>query len=188
MPLLRPCLVLMAVFTVLTGLAYPLLVTGAAQLAFPDQANGSLVVEQGQVVGSRLIGQRSDGAGWFSPRPSAVAWHAAGSGGSNLAPVSEPQQKVWSERAAVLRASGVQGTLPADLLTASGSGLDPHLSPEAAVLQIPRIAATRGLDPERLQRLVSERTEPPQFGLLGARRVSVLELNRALARMAAGER
>lgn len=188
MPLLRPCLVLMAVFTLLTGLAYPLLVTGAAQLAFPDQAAGSLVVEQDRVIGSRLIGQPSDGAGWFSPRPSAAAWNAAGSGGANLAPVTEPQRQAWSERAAALRSSGIQGSLPADLVTASGSGLDPHLSPEGAALQIPRIAATRGLDPDRLRRLVAERTEGPQLGLLGAPRVSVLELNRALARMAVGER
>ena len=188
MPLLRPCLVLMAVFTLLTGLAYPLLVTGAAQLVFPDQANGSLVVDHGQVVGSRLIGQPADGAGWFWPRPSAVAWNAAGSGGANLAPVTEPQRQAWAERAATLRTSGAQGTLPADLVTASGSGLDPHLSPEGAALQVPRIAAARGLDPERLRRLVAEQVEAPQFGLLGAARVSVLELNRALARMAAGER
>lgn len=188
MPLLRPCLVLMAVFTLLTGLAYPLLVTGVAQLAFPDQANGSLIVDHGQVVGSRLIGQPSNGPGWFSPRPSAVAWNAAGSGGSNLAPVVAPQRLAWSERAAALRASGVASTLPADLVTASASGLDPHLSPEGAALQIPRLAAARGLDPERLHRLVADLTEGPQLGLLGATRVSVLELNRALVRMSSGER
>lgn len=188
MPLLRPCLVLMAVFTLLTGIAYPLLVTGAAQLVFPDQANGSLVVEHGQVVGSHLIGQPSDGPGWFWSRPSAVAYNAAGSGGANLAPVTEPQRQAWSDRAVALRASGIKGTLPSDAVTASGSGLDPHLSPESALLQVPRIAAARGLDAERLQRLVTERTESPQLGLLGAPRVSVLELNLALTRMSAGDR
>jgi len=177
----------MAVFTLLTGFAYPLLITGAAQLVFPDQANGSLVVARGHVIGSRLIAQPSDGPGWFWPRPSAVAWNAAGSGGANLAPVTAVQLQAWSERAAVLRASGVHDTLPADVLTASGSGLDPHLSPAGAALQVPRIAAARGLDSARLQRLVSEQIEPPQLGMLGAARVSVLELNRALARMAAGE-
>lgn len=188
MPLLRPCLVLMAVFTVLSGLAYPLLVTGVGQLVFPDQANGSLVVEDGQIVGSRLIAQPADGPGWFWPRPSAVAWNAIGSGGSNLAPVTGSQRQTWADRAAVLRASGMPGTLPADLVTASGSGLDPHLSPESVARQIPRIAAARGLDAERLQRLVTELTESPQFGLLGAPRVSVLELNHALMKMSAGER
>ncbi len=188
MPLLRPCLVLMAVCTLLTGLVYPLLVTAAAQLLFPDQADGSLVVEHGQVIGSRLIGQPAEGAGWFWPRPSAVAWNAAGSGGANLVPVTAPQRQAWSERAAILRTSGVTGTLPSDLVTASGSGLDPHLSPEGAMLQVPRIAAARGLDPERLRRLVAEHSEAPQFGLLGAPRVTVLELNRAVERMSAGER
>ena len=188
MPLLRPCLALMAFFTLLTGVLYPLLVTAAAQLACPVQANGSLVVEHGQVVGSALIGQPSDGAGWFWPRPSAVGWNAAGSGGANLAPVTDLQRQAWSEHAAALRASGIQGSLPSDLVTASGSGLDPHLSPEGARLQVARIAAARGIDPGRLQRLIAERTEPPQFGLLGAPRVSVLELNRALTTMDSGDR
>ena len=188
MLLLRPCLVLMAVFTVLTGLVYPMLVTGAAQLAFPIQANGSLVLEHDQVVGSQLIGQPSAGPGWFWPRPSAVAWNAAGSGGANLAPVTAPQRQAWSERSAALRTSGINGTLPGDLVTASASGLDPHLAPESVLIQIPRVAAERGLDPERLHRLVAEMTEPPQLGIFGAPRVTVLELNRALARMVAGDR
>ena len=188
MLLLRPCLVLMAVFTLLTGLVYPLLVTGAAQLVFPGQANGSLVVEHDLVIGSHLIGQPSEGPGWFWPRPSAVAWNAAGSGGANLAPVTGPQRQAWSERAATLRTSGMHGTLPAELVTASGSGLDPHLSPESVLVQIPRVAAERGLDPERLRRLVVESIETPQLGIFGAPRVTVLELNRALARMVAGDR
>jgi K+-transporting ATPase ATPase C chain len=186
MPILRPCLILMAVFTVLTGMLYPLLVTIAAQVAFPDQATGSLVLDRGRIVGSRLIGQAANGPGWFWPRPSAVNWNAAGSGGANLAPVTLPQRQARADRAATLRTSGIQGTLPADLVTASGSGLDPHLSPEAALIQVPRIAAAHGLDPGRLRRLVAERTEPPQFGLLGAKRVNVLELNRALVILASG--
>jgi K+-transporting ATPase ATPase C chain len=188
MPLLRPCLVLMLVFTVLTGVCYPLLVSIAAHLLFPDQANGSLVTVHGYVVGSRLIGQRAVGAAWFWPRPSAVAYDASNSGGANLAPVTEPQLQAWSMRAKALRDSGIRGPLPADLVTASGSGLDPHISPESALAQVPRIAAARGVDPHRLERLVAAFTALPQLGLLGSRRVCVLELNLALARMTAGER
>ena len=117
-----------------------------------------------------------------------MAWNAAGSGGANLAPVTEPQRQAWSERAAALRTSGISGTLPAELVTASASGLDPHLSPESVLVQIPRVAAERGLDPERLRRLVEDSIETPPLGIFGAPRVTVLELNRALARMVAEDR
>ena len=188
MPILRPCLVLMLLLALLTGVLYPLGVTLVARLAFPDAAAGSLLREHGALVGSRLIGQPADGAGWFWPRPSAVAWNAANSGGGNLAPVVAPQAKAWADQAAALRAAGMTGTLPADLVTASGSGLDPHLSPAALRAQVARVAAARGLPAARLEALIAGLTEPPQLGLLGAERVNVLELNLALARLAAGDR
>lgn len=184
--MLRPCLVLFALLTLLTGVVYPLVITAAARLAFPFQAQGSLVRDGDRIVGSRLIGQPAGDPGLFWPRPSAVDGNAAGSGGANLAPVTEPQRQAWAGRAAALRAAGLAGTLPADLVTASGSGLDPHLSPEAALLQASRIASARGLPLEQVRALVSSRVEPSQFGLLGAARVNVLELNRALLTMPRG--
>lgn len=184
--IIRPCLVLMAVFTVLTGVLYPLAITAAAQVAFPSQANGSLIVDHGQVIGSQLIAQPFEGPGWFWPRASAAAYNGANSSGANLAPVVDPQRQAWSDRTALLRTSGITGTVPADLVTSSGSGLDPHLSPEAALIQVPRIATARNLDAERLRQLVIRHTEPPQLGVLGAARVNVLELNRAVATMATG--
>jgi K+-transporting ATPase ATPase C chain len=176
----------MAFFTLLTGVIYPLFVTLAAQGLFPFQAAGSLMVEHDRLIGSRLIGQPAAGTEWFWPRPSAVAWNAAASGGANLAPVTAPQQQAWAERAAALRASGLTGTLPGDLVTASGSGLDPHLSPAAALAQVPRIAAARGLDPEKVRQVVAEHIVGPQLGLLGPPCVTVLELNLALTRLVPG--
>jgi K+-transporting ATPase ATPase C chain len=188
MPILRPCLILFAVLALLTGVVYPLVITGVAQAAFPDQANGSLLRDGDRIVGSRLIAQAGGDPGLFRPRPSAVAWNAGGSGGANLAPVVPPQRQAWAAQAAELRAEGLAGTLPADLVTASGSGLDPHLSPAALLAQVPRVAAARNLPPERLQALIAEHTQPPQLGLLGAARVNVLELNHALATMPGGGR
>lgn len=186
MPLIRPCLVLFTIFAVLTGVAYPLAITGLARLAFPDQAQGSLIRDGGRVVGSRLIGQPVSDPGLFWPRPSATKWDAANSGGANLAPVTEPQRKAWKDQAAIWRASGISGTLPADLVTASGSGMDPHLSPEALLVQVPRVALARKLAPERLRELITAHVEPPQLGFLGAARVNVLELNRELTTLANG--
>lgn len=180
-PILRPCLVLMAVASLGLGLGYPLLITLAAQASFPVQANGSLITRDGVVVGSTLIAQPASSAGWFWSRPSAVDWNAAGSGGTNLAPVSPVQREIWTQQAARWRASGIKGTLPADLVTASGSGLDPDLSPAAVRLQIPRVAAARGLDPGLVAVLVESHVRGPQLGLLGTERVNVLELNLALA-------
>jgi K+-transporting ATPase ATPase C chain len=184
--MLRPCLVLFALLTLLTGVIYPLVITLAAQMAFPSQANGSLIREGDRIIGSRLIGQPASDPGLFSPRPSAVDWNAAGSGGANLAPVAQPQRQAWAERAAALRAAGVTATLPADLVTASGSGLDPHLSPAAALIQVPRIAAARKILEDQVLRVVSDHLEEPQVGVLGAARVNVLELNRALLTMPNG--
>lgn len=184
--MLRPCLILFAILALLTGVVYPLVITVAAQVAFPFQANGSLIREGDRVIGSHLIGQPASDPGLFWPRPSAVNWDAAGSGGANLAPVVEPQRKAWAERAAALRAAGMAGTLPADIVTASGSGLDPHLSPEAALTQAPRVANARHAPLERIRALIAAHVEAPQAGVLGAARVNVLELNRALLTMPSG--
>ena len=184
--LLRPCLVLMVVITLITGVLYPLVVTVAAQTAFPRQAAGSLVVEDGRVLGSNLIGQPSEGPGWFWPRPSACGWNASASSGANLAPVTPPQIQAWHERVTVLRATGLTGTLPVDLVTASGSGLDPHLSPAAALAQVPRIAAHRHLDPQQVKALVEGLVQGPDLGVLGAPRVEVLALNGALRTLVSG--
>ena len=143
-------------------------------------------VEEGRVLGSTLIGQPSDGPGWFWPRPSACGWNASASSGANLVPVTPPQIQAWHERATVLRATGLTGTLPVDLVTASGSGLDPHLSPAAALAQVPRIAAHRHLDPQQVRTLVEGLVQSPDLGLLGAPRVEVLALNRALRTLGSG--
>lgn len=188
MPILRPCLVLFSCLVLLTGVAYPLVITGLAQLLFPDQADGSLIRDGGRITGSRLIAQPVTAQDLFWPRPSAMAWNASGSGGANLAPVSAPQRKIWSDQVQALRAAGVTGTLPADLVTASGSGLDPHLSPAAVLAQVPRVAAARGMVEGPLRELIAARTEAPQCGLLGAARVNVLELNRALVKITSGAR
>jgi K+-transporting ATPase ATPase C chain len=178
--MLRPCLVIFTALTIVTGVIYPLAITGVAQLAFPDQAAGSLLRDDEQVVGSRLIAQPASSPDLFWPRPSAVAWNATASGGANLAPVAEAQRAAWAASAATWRAAGIAGTLPADLVTASGSGLDPHLTPAALLAQVPRVAAARDLPEARLRALIAARTEPPLFGIFGPPRVNVLELNRAL--------
>ncbi|HET7785205.1 MAG TPA: potassium-transporting ATPase subunit KdpC [Myxococcales bacterium] len=162
----------------LTGIGYPLLVTGLAQLAFPDKANGSLVRrDRGSVVGSELIGQAFTSSAYFWSRPSAVSWDAAGSGGSNLGPTSK---KLRERAAADVQRMG--GTVPAELVTASASGLDPHLSPAAVRWQVPRVAAARGLAPERVRALVDTMVEGRDLGFLGEPRVNVLLLNLALDR------
>ena len=166
--------------------AYPLLVTGVGQVLFPAQANGSLVVRAGQVIGSRLIGQQVSGPRYFYGRPSAAGkgYDAQSSGGSNLGPTSAALARRMEVEAARLRAENPDGgALPVDLLTASGSGLDPHVSPEAAAFQIARVAKVRGINRERVAALVKGLIQEPELGILGPARINVLELNLALDEM-----
>jgi len=172
----------------LTGLAYPLLVTGVAGLLFPRRAGGSFVRgEAGEVVGSRLIAQGFAGRAYFQPRPSAAGdqgYDTLSSGGSNLGPTSKKLREVAEARLAGLEKENpdAPGPVPVELVTASGSGLDPHLSPEAALWQVPRVARARGVSPERVQGVVEDVLEGRDLGILGEPRVNVLELNLALDR------
>ena len=181
---LKSALLLFIVLTCLLGGAYPAVVTVAAKLLFPHQAQGSLVTDGvGRVVGSSLIGQPFTEAKYFWPRPSATAgfpYNPLLSGGSNLGPAHPELIRRAAERIARLRDSGVAGEIPADLVTASASGLDPHISPESALLQAPRVALARGLSLLQVERLVAAATQGPQAGTLGAARVNVLALNMAL--------
>ena len=181
--LVRPALVLLACLTLLTGVAYPVLVTGIAQLVFPAQANGSLIARDGEIVGSALIGQPFDQPQYLWGRPSATgafAYDASASTGSNQGPLHPALRDAVRARVDALRASGVEGDIPVDLVTASASGLDPHVSPAAALLQVPRIARARGADASRVSEIVEEHVEGPTLGLLGAPRVNVLLVNLAL--------
>ncbi len=182
---LAPTLRAVLVLTVLTGLGYPALITGLAQLAFPDQANGSLVVDEGRTLGSRLVGQPFHEAGHFWSRPSATSpeYNGSASAASQLGPTSPVLDSAVRARVAVLRASGAVGPIPVDLVTASGSGLDPDISPASAYLQIGRVARARGLDSSRVHQLVADRVRGRTWGLLGEPRVNVLELNLALDRI-----
>ncbi|MBL0180224.1 MAG: potassium-transporting ATPase subunit KdpC [Gemmatimonadetes bacterium] len=181
---LRPALVLLAAFTLLTGVVYPLAVTGAAAALFPREAGGSVVMRGGTAVGSALIGQDFQGPMWFHGRPSAAAdgpYQPRLSAGSNLGPINPALLDSVRARAAALRAEGgATAELPVDLLTASGSGLDPHITPAAARWQEARVAAARGLLPATVHALVTAHIEARQFGLLGEPRVNVLQLNLAL--------
>jgi potassium-transporting ATPase KdpC subunit len=176
---LRPAIVLTLLFGLLLGVAYPLAMTGVGQLAFPDQANGSLIRREGQVIGSALIGQQFGEARYFRGRPSAAGkgYDPTASAGSNLGPAS---QALVDRTKADLAALGPNA--PADLVTASGSGLDPHITPEGALFQAPRIAAARQLPVAQVRALVERQVEHP---LLGQPQVNVLALNLALDRLAA---
>ena len=183
--ILRPALVLFLALMLLTGVAYPLAVTGAARLLFPDQAAGSLILQGGKPVGSRLIGQNFTDPGRFWGRPSATGpmpYNASASGGSNQGPLNPALVDAVKSRIDALRAAdpGNSAPVPVDLVTASASGLDPHISPAAAGYQAARVARVRGLPLEKVQQLVAGETETPWLGLLGEPRVHVLRLNLAL--------
>lgn len=168
-----------AVTSLLLGVLYPLCVTGIAHFAFHDKANGELIARNGEIVGSRLIGQAFTGAGFFHSRPSAAGtgYDAAASSGSNLAPTSKALVDRITSSVAV---EGTGSPVPVDLVTASGSGLDPDITPAAALYQVPRVARERHLAEESVRELVLEHVTPRQFGLLGEPRVNLLELNLAL--------
>lgn len=183
--LIRPALSLFVLLTVVTGLIYPLLVTGIAKVAFPEAAGGSLVVRDGKTVGSRLIGQNFTDPRYFWGRPSATSpmpYNAAASGGSNLGPLNPALSDAVKARIARLKAADPENTrpIPADLVTASASGLDPQISPSAAVYQIERVAKARKIDPGIVNALVAQYTDARQWGIFGEPRVNVLELNLAL--------
>ncbi|MFN3438642.1 MAG: potassium-transporting ATPase subunit KdpC [Acidovorax sp.] len=183
--ILRPALTLFAVLSLITGLLYPLVVTGVAQTAFSHQANGSLITQGGKTVGSELIGQSFTQPGHFWGRPSATApmpYNAAASGGSNQGPTNPALAEAAKARIEALRAADPGNTrpVPVDLVTASASGLDPQISPAAADYQSARVAKARGLPLAQVQALVQQHTESPWLGLLGEPRVNVLALNLAL--------
>jgi potassium-transporting ATPase KdpC subunit len=186
---LRPALLMTLLLCVLTGVVYPGLVTGLAQLVFPRQANGSLVTRDDRVVGSELIGQAFTGPGYFHPRPSAAGagYDAAASAGTNKGPTDRKlaDTLVAGSVATVVREDlAERGHIPSDMVTASGSGLDPHISPANAELQVGRVARARGLSADTVRALVLRHTDGRQFGVLGEARVNVLLLNLDLDRLA----
>jgi K+-transporting ATPase ATPase C chain len=182
---IRPAILVTLFLTGITGIIYPLAMTGIAQVVFPHQANGSLIVEGDQVIGSELIGQNFSGEGYFHPRPSAAGdkgYDATSSGGSNLGPNDAGLQKRIGDSAKQLAEQKPGAPIPVDLVTTSGSGLDPHISPAGAELQVARVAKARNLSEDAVRELVRVNTEGRQLGILGDPRVNVLLLNLALDR------
>lgn len=196
---IRPAIVFIVALTLITGVAYPFAITGIAQMIFPHKAQGSLLERDGKIVGSALIGQEFASEGYFHGRPSAttapdpndatktvpVPYNAANSGGSNLGPASKALIERVQGEIEKRKQENPWAQVPADLVTTSGSGLDPDISPEAALFQIPRVAKARNLPESQVRQLVAEHTSDRFAGLLGEPRVNVLELNLALDRMAA---
>ena len=182
---LRAATMMLLLLTALTGFIYPIVVTGIAQLIFPRQANGSLIMKDGKAVGSALIGQPFDDPKYFWGRPSATGpfpYNAGASSGSNLGPTNPDLLKAVADRTGTLKKADLrqEAPVPVDLVTASGSGLDPDITPAAALYQVRRVAKARGISEERLRQLVAEHTQGRTFGILGEPRVNVLRLNLAL--------
>jgi K+-transporting ATPase ATPase C chain len=183
---LRPAVGLIVVLTGITGLAYPAFVTAAAQIAFPSQANGSMIVADGRAVGSALIGQAFTDPRYFWPRPSAAGadgYDAMASGGSNLGPTNQKLIDAVIERVTALQAANGDAPIPVDLVTASASGLDPDISPAAAEYQVSRVAAARGMTADDVRAAIARHTSGPVLGFLGESHVSVLEVNLDLDRL-----